>query len=227
MTDNTNARAKSALLSRPYDERERITVVDNVTAKTVAKKAGKAGLWGGATYFGSAFGYGFAVGLGFAGPAGAVAAVPIILSRPAYKFYRSRRHKKKAHNLHILMVGKQEARLLNFPENHPKERHLYVGNPASAPEYYPAANFQRLTLEHKAWEASQLLMALGATYLKVEGTATHTQELQGKIEGASEPVAHLYAHDTQGRIVGDEWIYFHTSERAPVGDMDDKTGALL
>jgi len=44
---------------------------------------------------------------------------------------------------------------------------------------------------------------------------------------ASEPVAHLYAHDARGRIMGDEWIYFQPSERPLVGDLDYKTGALL
>jgi hypothetical protein len=40
-----------------------------------------------------------------------------------------------------------------------------------------------------------------------------SDEYETSLRYASEPVAHLYAHDTQGRIVGDEWIYFHASER--------------
>jgi hypothetical protein len=40
-----------------------------------------------------------------------------------------------------------------------------------------------------------------------------SDEYESSLRYASEPVAHLYAHDTQGRIVGDEWIYFHASER--------------
>lgn len=35
-----------------------------------------------------------------------------------------------------------------------------------------------------------------------------SDEYETSLRYASEPVAHLYAHDTQGRIVGDEWIYF-------------------
>ena len=141
MLNSAQAPAEIALLQRPHEERERITVVQDVTAGKVAKRVGKGGLWMGAAYVG-----GVAVG-----PVG----VGLALSRPAYKTVRNRLHKRKLKDLRIVNVRQEEAKLLNFPSNHPMERHLYIGNPVRPRDYYPAAAYQRLTLEDKAWEATR------------------------------------------------------------------------
>jgi hypothetical protein len=57
---------------------------------------------------------------------------------------------------------------LAFPAGHPIEGLLYVGHPAIPALYYPAAQFHRLTFEHKFAEAVRLLRALGATRMQVE-----------------------------------------------------------
>lgn len=168
MPDNLDAPAEIALLQRPYEERERIAVVPDVKAR-VAKGAAKVGAAGAGVYVAGIL----------TGPVG----VGAVATGSAALMIRNRRKRKKWADLRILQVQRHEAMVLHFPENHPIERHLYIGNPVSPLEYYPAAAYQRSTLEHKAWEAAQLLMTLGATRLKVEGKATHSQELQEKLEG--------------------------------------------
>src|SRR5262249_36015264 len=56
-----------------------------------------------------------------------------------------------------------ETKALKFPPGQPRELVVYIGHPAMENVYYPAAQFHRMTFEHKFSEAIKLLMALGAT----------------------------------------------------------------
>lgn len=74
----------------------------------------------------------------------------------------------RSDGLDVLSVGRSEAATLRLPPGHPRDKVLYVGHPAVPDIYYGAAHFHRLTFEHKFAEAVRLLMALGATNLRVE-----------------------------------------------------------
>jgi hypothetical protein len=70
--------------------------------------------------------------------------------------------------MRVLQVAKSEAAELTFPPGHPRDGVLYIGHPARPGLYYTAAEFHRVTFEHKVSEAVRLLMHLGAIYIKVE-----------------------------------------------------------
>ena len=70
--------------------------------------------------------------------------------------------------LHVLPVGKSQARQLTFPPGHPRSRVIYVGHPAVPEVYCTIADFHRVTFQHKFSEAIDLLMHLGATSIRVE-----------------------------------------------------------
>ena len=70
--------------------------------------------------------------------------------------------------INVLPVSRSESTALLFPPGHPRDSLLYVGHPTIREIYYPAAQFHRMTFEHKFSEAIELLMALGATEIKVE-----------------------------------------------------------
>jgi hypothetical protein len=69
--------------------------------------------------------------------------------------------------IRVLLVSYTQAEALDLPVGHPRQKVVYVGDPASPTVYYPAADFHRKTFEHKFSEAILLLMALGATELFV------------------------------------------------------------
>lgn len=70
--------------------------------------------------------------------------------------------------VNVLPVPRSESTVLQFPLGHPQDGVLYVCHPAVHEIYYPAAQFHRLTFEHKFSEAIELLMALGAIEISVE-----------------------------------------------------------
>jgi hypothetical protein len=99
----------------------------------------------------------------------------------------------------ILPVGKNAARAIIFPPGHPRDGVVYVGHPAVKTIYYPMAEFHRLCFEHKFCEAIELLMALGATKLRVEHMSGWSKEFSARLSvplGDPVQMAHLDAHKT-------------------------------
>jgi hypothetical protein len=76
--------------------------------------------------------------------------------------------KARERGLRLLSISRTEANALSLPPGHPRDRVIYIGHPARAATYYPAAGFHRQVFEHKFAEAVRLLMSLGATQLEVE-----------------------------------------------------------
>ena len=81
----------------------------------------------------------------------------------------------------LLLVGKSEARQLDFPPGHPRENVVYVGHPALPASYNTIANFHRVTFEHKFREAISLLMNLGATQICVEHVSGWSKEFSSRL----------------------------------------------
>lgn len=67
----------------------------------------------------------------------------------------------------VLMLSRSESEMLKFSPGHPRDGVLYIGHPAESITYYTAAQFHRLTFEHKFCEACELLRYLGANKIKV------------------------------------------------------------
>ena len=159
MSDEKHSRGELKLVQRPYSQRKQIVVIDDTSrARRAIAKAGKGGAIG-------------AVGVGAAAVAGgvglAVVAVPAggLL---AWNWRKKRKKKGQVENEGILIIPRKHSGLLTFPPRHPQDNTVYVGHPASDLAYYPAAQFHRTLFEHKASEAVQLLMSLGATRIKIE-----------------------------------------------------------
>jgi hypothetical protein len=138
------------LLSRPYAERQRIVVADDaaVMAEREAERSGSGIDWAQAGKVAARIAVG---GIG-------LVAVEVITAAA----------KARESGLKVFSVSRSEARALTLPPGHPRDRVIYIGHPAIAATYYPAAGFHRLAFEHKFSEAIQLLMSLGATQLEVE-----------------------------------------------------------
>ncbi|MCH9647619.1 MAG: hypothetical protein K0U98_05225 [Deltaproteobacteria bacterium] len=69
--------------------------------------------------------------------------------------------------LEVVPISKSEASSLSFPPGHPRDGVLYIGHPALPDIYHTAAEFHRVTFEHKFSEAILLLTCLGATEINV------------------------------------------------------------
>ena len=89
--------------------------------------------------------------------------------------------KARDSGLKVLPVGKNEAEGISFPPGHPREGILYIGHPAMPHVYYTMADFHRVTFEHKFSEAIEVLMSLGATWIKVEHVQGWSNEFSSRI----------------------------------------------
>jgi hypothetical protein len=74
-------------------------------------------------------------------------------------------------------ISASQAEKIRFPPGHPLSNIVYVGHPLVSSDYYPFAQFHRLTLEHKFCEAIRLLTSLGARRIQVQhqGGSLHAQ----------------------------------------------------
>jgi hypothetical protein len=81
----------------------------------------------------------------------------------------------------VMAIGKSVAKNLSFPPGHPREGLIYIGHPTLNTAYYPMAEFHRVIFEHKFCEAIELLMALGATKIKVEHVKGWSKDFSGRI----------------------------------------------
>ena len=147
-----------SLLSRPYAERQRIVVADDAVVQAErqveikAAGSGKAVDWGHVAVL-----------------AASITPIPglAVVAQATVETVRAAARARER-DFDVLTISRTEAQVLRFPPGHPRDRVLYVGHPAAANLYYPAAGFHRLTFEHKFVEATRLLIALGATELEVE-----------------------------------------------------------
>jgi hypothetical protein len=152
MTDSTGT---STLLTLPYYRRQLIMVVDDAVAKQVAAAAespsNKPEVWQSV------------LGAAKTGALSGVFLTPALIEL-AIKAVRN----LKERGIKVLTVGHTEAGAVTFPPGHPRGNVLYIGHPAKPQVYYTAAQFHRVTFEHKFSEAIRLLMCLGAVEIRVE-----------------------------------------------------------
>jgi len=93
----------------------------------------------------------------------------------------------RSDGIRLLQVGKSESNLLDFPPGHPREQVVYVGHPAIPTAYYTAADFHRVTFEHKFSEAIDLLIHLGAKEIRVGHVTGWSREFAADL---SVPISH-------------------------------------
>jgi len=147
---------RDTLLDKPYAERQRIVVADDAVVDAERGAAEKAAQTGTGVDWRQVA----RTALAITSPvAGAIEAAVEIASAAA---------KARTEGLKMLTLSRTEAQALTLPPGHPRDRVVYIGHPALAPVYYPAAGFHRFTFEHKFAEAVRLIMALGATDLEVQ-----------------------------------------------------------
>lgn len=154
------------LLALPYSERQKIVVVPDTVADSAARiqhqEAEGSDDW-----------LTKAAGRLKVKPwwpmAASVARVVPVIATPivAVTLYEAWK-KSKNEGVDWLLVRRSDAASLQFPVGHPRTNVLYVGHPAIATTYYPAALFHRLTFEHKFTEAVAILISLGATEIRVQ-----------------------------------------------------------
>jgi hypothetical protein len=82
----------------------------------------------------------------------------------------------------IPVAASAARRQFSFPIGHPLGNVVYLGNPADRLRYYPAADFHRQVFEHKFAEAMRLVMALGATRMRVRWERGWHKELESGLE---------------------------------------------
>lgn len=86
--------------------------------------------------------------------------------------------------INVTQVSATEAKMLTFPPGHPRDGVFYIGHPAKPDVYYTMAEFHRVTFEHKFSEATNLLMHLGATKIRVEHVVGWSKEFSSRISVA-------------------------------------------
>jgi hypothetical protein len=164
------------LLDRPYAERQRIVVADDVViaaereAEQEAAKTGEGVNWADVAL----------TAVSLAVPVAGIVVQGVEAVSAAAK--------ARNEGVEVLAVSRTEAADLRMPPGHPRDRVVYVGHPALASVYYPAAGFHRFTFEHKFSEAVRLLMTLGATQLEVEHVRGWSEDFAANLS-APIPVA--------------------------------------
>jgi hypothetical protein len=114
--------------------------------------------------------------------------------------------KAQENGLNVRQVGQTQASSLSFPPGHPREQTLYVAHPALPNVYYTMATFHRMAFEHKFSEAILLLMALGASKIKVEHVKGWSREFSAKV-AASMPQAELKANAEKNTSNGSSLLF--------------------
>ena len=178
-------------VARPYAERQRIVVAEDVViaaereAEQQAAKTGEGVNWGQVAVTAASL----------AAPFAGVAGIAVQVGVEAVSAAAKGREK----GLKVLAVSRTEAAQLRMPPGHPRDRVVYVGHPALAPVYYPAAGFHRFTFEHKFSEAVRLLMALGATELEVEHVRGWSEDFAANLSAPLPAAVPIDAEVTAGR----------------------------
>jgi hypothetical protein len=163
------------ILELPYSDRQLVVVSDDVIVKAarqaelenVTKQ--RAVSWGKIASTAAST----AASIAFGTPAVLVAEV----ARSALDAWTRARES----GMRVLQVGKGETSQIAFPPGHPRDGVLYIGHPAKPGVYYTAAEFHRVTFEHKVSEAINLLMHLGATRIKVEHVKGWSREFAARM----------------------------------------------
>jgi hypothetical protein len=88
----------------------------------------------------------------------------------------------KSQALAVVPIRETDAVNLRFsPPGHPRRNILYLANPVEPGLYYPAADFHRLTFEHKVAEAVDILSGLGAVQIEARHEAGWGREVAASI----------------------------------------------
>ena len=161
------------LLDRPYSERRLILVTDDQLAKATERHAQSARSEE-------------SPGIDWKGVAEAVildlAPLPLrTLNAVAKETIRSWGRAWADGVSAPLPIGRTDAKQIDFPPGHPRERVIYVGHPAKPSWYITMADFHRVVFEHKFCEAIELLMSLGATSISVEHISGWSRGFSAKI----------------------------------------------
>jgi hypothetical protein len=90
--------------------------------------------------------------------------------------------KSRTSGIVIQPISIRQTSGLVFPPGHPKYGVVYVAHPTKMNVYFPMSGFHRFVFEDKFREALDILMALGASNIKVE----HISGWSGDISAAAE-----------------------------------------
>lgn len=108
------------------------------------------------------------------------------VGKELYKKLKSAREQ----GIDLLSVGRSEAgSQLSLPVGHPLDGVVCVGDPARPNVYHTLAEFHRRTFEHKFAEAVRLLMALGATRMRVSSEEGRGADMASELDVPLQAVA--------------------------------------
>jgi hypothetical protein len=168
MTENQES-TPSRLPDQPYATRQKLTVVPDDEAGKLQVAARANGVsWPE-----------LPLGGGLAGIVGGAAAMALYLAIA----------EARKEGLDVLPVTESDTTDLEFSVGHPRAGVVYIGNPAAPPAYYTAADFHRRTFEHKFNEVLELLMGLGANYIKVEWESGFDRRIAAELDVPIQGVA--------------------------------------
>lgn len=191
MTDKkTYEDSKRALLDRPYAERQMIVMIDDELIESGKYQSRSP----------TSVGEGKSKQLAVYTSIGlALMPFPLNVLAPAVVTLVQSLGKLREEGVEVLSVVRSEFAKLVVPPGHPRDGILYIGHPALPEVYYPAAQFHRLTFEHKFSEAIRFLMALGAIKIEVEHIAGWSSEFSAKL-GVGLPAAKVEVGAEAGRV---------------------------
>lgn len=113
----------------------------------------------------------------------------------------------REHDIPIVPLPFSAASEMNLKPGHPRKNLLYAAHPCDPKSYVPAADFHRLTFEHKFSELLRLLMHLGATTIDVEHVHGWERDFTGRLS-AGIPEAEA-SSDAEVQSSTDERLLYH------------------
>ncbi|MCS4180171.1 hypothetical protein GGQ07_001611 [Salinibacter ruber] len=115
----------------------------------------------------------------------------------------------RKHDIPVVPLPISAASEMNLKPGHPRKNLLYAAHPCDPRTYVPAADFHRLTFEHKFAEVLRLLMHLGASNIEVEHVRGWGHDFAGRLSAGIPQAGVEASTDVEARSSSEDRILYH------------------
>ena len=115
----------------------------------------------------------------------------------------------REHDIPVVPLPLSVASEMNLKPGHPRENLLYAAHPCDPRTYVPAADFHRLTFEHKFSEVLRLLMHLGASTIEVEHVREWGRDFAGRLSAGIPQAGTEGLAEVEAQSSSEERLLYH------------------
>jgi len=115
----------------------------------------------------------------------------------------------REHDIPVVPLPLSVASEMNLKPGHPRENLLYAAHPCDPRTYVPAADFHRLTFEHKFSEVLRLLMHLGASTIEVEHVRGWGRDFAGRLSAGIPQAGEEGSAEVEAQSSSEERLLYH------------------